>query len=138
MQAGKHSGKLALTRAPTRSVPSLLKSQSKTQLRPTATYLLVGGLGGVGHSIAHLLADMGARHISFLSRSGATTTSAVHLLDELQRRGVRASAYKGDVSDKLSLQRALMHCTGEHPPVCGVVQCAMVLHDISLEKMSHE
>lgn len=60
VQAGKHRGKIALSWDRDRPVPILVKSRSKLKLNENATYLLAGGLGGLGRSLAHFLADIGA------------------------------------------------------------------------------
>ena len=56
MQSGKHIGKLALTWSREDQVPTLVKRKSKYLVRSDATYVLAGGLGGIGRSIARLLA----------------------------------------------------------------------------------
>lgn len=138
MQAGKHRGKIALSWVQDRPVPTLIKSRSKLKLSENSTYVLAGGLGGLGRSLAHFLADIGARHLCFISRSGSKSSKAGQLLAELQQRGVNASAYKGDISSMRSLERVLMQCNKENPPIKGVIQCAMVLRDTLFEKMTHE
>ena len=47
--------------------------------------------------------------------------------------GVNVSICSTDLSDKSSLEQALAQI---HPPVKGVIQCAMVLRDILFEKMT--
>jgi shikimate 5-dehydrogenase len=64
-------------------------------LDPEATYVLSGGLGGIGRSIAEFMFAAGARNISFLSRSGASTPGARRLLESLQVRGCNVQAYGG-------------------------------------------
>ncbi|MDC0667761.1 type I polyketide synthase [Nannocystis radixulma] len=43
-------------------------------LRPDATYLITGGLGGVGLQLARWLVDRGARHLVLLGRRGLSQT----------------------------------------------------------------
>ncbi len=138
MQTGKHRGKIALSWVQDRPVPTLIKSRSKLKLSDDATYVLAGGLGGLGRSLAHFLADIGAQHICFISRSGPQSPKARQLLAELEQRKVHASAYKGDLSSMRSLECVVEQCNKEHPPIMGVVQCAMVLQDTLFEKMTHE
>ncbi|KAL8738590.1 MAG: hypothetical protein Q9181_000641 [Wetmoreana brouardii] len=138
MQTGKHRGKIALSWIHDQPIPTLIKSRSKLKLRSDATYVLAGGLGGLGRSLAHLLADIGAQHICFVSRSGSQSPKAKQLLAELQQRGVHASAYKGDIASMQSLGSVFEQCNKEHPPIKGVIQCAMVLQDTLFEKMTHD
>lgn len=108
------------------------------RLQSEATYVLAGGLGGLGRNIAKFLVDLGARHICFLSRSSTASQDTEAFLDDLQKRQVSVSAYKCDISDMRSLRAALQQCRQEHPPIKGIIQCAMVLRDVSFQKMTHQ
>ncbi|KAK6851854.1 hypothetical protein PG995_011979 [Apiospora arundinis] len=108
------------------------------RLQPDATYVLAGGLGGLGRNIATFLVDLGARHLCFLSRSSTTASPDTEtFLANLRKRQVSVSAYKCDIADMRSLRAALQQCRQEHPPIKGIVQCAMVLRDVSFHKMTH-
>ncbi|KAK8075385.1 ketoacyl-synt-domain-containing protein [Apiospora hydei] len=89
------------------------------RLQPNATYVLAGGLGGLGRNIATFMVDLGARHICFLSRSPTASPDTEKFLSDLRQRHVSVSAYKT-------------------PPIKGVIQCAMVLRDVSFQKMTHQ
>lgn len=108
------------------------------KLDPEATYLFVGGLGGLGRSLAKEFVASGAQNIAFLSPSGDTMPQAKAVLDELTGGGVQAKAYRGDISDETSFLAAMKQCSQQLPPVKGVIQMAMVLRDIVFEKMSYE
>ncbi|GKT49660.1 highly reducing polyketide synthase ZEA2 [Colletotrichum spaethianum] len=107
-------------------------------LQPDATYVLAGGLGGLGRNIATFLVDLGAQHICFLSRSSTASQDAEALMTELRQRQVSVSAYKCDISDMRSLRATLQQCRQVHPPIKGIIQCAMVLRDVSFQKMTHQ
>lgn len=108
------------------------------RLQADATYVLAGGLGGLGRNIATFLVDLGARHICFLSRSPTASQDAEAYLTELRKRQASVSAYRCDISDMRSLRAALQQCRQEHPPIKGIIQCAMVLRDVSFQKMTHQ
>ncbi|KAJ0335543.1 hypothetical protein COL922a_009083 [Colletotrichum nupharicola] len=139
MQQGKHTGKAVITfnaEDDTEGAPVFQRAADLFRLDPDVTYLLVGGMGGLGRSLARNLAAAGARHIVFLSRSGDASASAQTLLSELATRwNVRARAYAADAADAASLHAAMAICEREMPPVRGVVQLAMVLRDVVFEKM---
>ncbi|KAK7990733.1 hypothetical protein PG990_015013 [Apiospora arundinis] len=108
------------------------------RLQTDATYVLAGGLGGLGRNIATFLVDLGARHLCFLSRSSTTASPDTEtFLANLRKRQVSVSAYKCDIADIRSLRAALQQCRQEHPPIKGIIQCAMVLRDVSFHKMTH-
>lgn len=138
MQQGKHRGKLVLSFPDDAQAPALRKAKDSLKLDPKATYLFVGGLGGLGRSLAKEFVASGARNIAFLSRSGDTTAQAKAVVDELAGGGVQVKAYCGDISDKTSFLAAMKQCSQQLPPIKGVIQMAMVLRDIVFEKMSYE
>ncbi|KAF4812001.1 Reducing polyketide synthase hmp8 [Colletotrichum tropicale] len=139
MQQGKHTGKAVITFKSediNEGAPVFQRAADLFRLDPDVTYLLVGGMGGLGRSLARNLAAAGARHIAFLSRSGDASASAQTLLNELATRwNVKARAYAADAADAASLQAAMAVCEREMPLVRGVVQLAMVLRDVVFEKM---
>lgn len=138
MQQGKHLGKMVLSfTADHGRAPILYRAKDSLKLDPNATYLIVGGLGGLGRSLALEFAASGARHIAFLSRSGDAKPEARAVIDQLAERGVQAKAYRADVADEASFLQAMADCNKQLPPVKGVVQMAMVLRDVVFEKMKY-
>ena len=138
MQQGKHRGKLVLSFPEDAQAPVLRKAKESLKLDPEATYLFVGGLGGLGRSLAKEFVASGARNIAFLSRSGDTTPQAKAVVEELAGGGVQVKAYRGDISDEASFLAAMKQCSQQLPPIKEVIQMAMVLRDIVFEKMSYE
>ncbi|KAK8039588.1 polyketide synthase PKS2 [Apiospora rasikravindrae] len=140
LQQGKHIGKVVLTASAEDVVKVVPKPPAPTKLRPNTTYLLPGGLGGLGRSIAKWMAEpqQGAKNILFLSRSGGDSDAARELLSELTSKGVRAKAVKCDVSDENELVAALQDAEKEgFPKIAGVIQGAMQLKDSAFEFMPH-
>lgn len=108
-------------------------------LDPEGTYLLVGGLGGLGRSIAELLVQSGARHLAFISRSGASSDASRLFLEGLQSRGVNAQAYAVDICDRSDLDRVIEDAvTVDMPPIRGVFYCAAILRDSVFNNMTFE
>ncbi|KAK8093927.1 hypothetical protein PG997_000612 [Apiospora hydei] len=140
LQQGKHIGKVVLTASPEDVVKVVPKPPAPTKLRPDATYLLPGGFGGLGRSIAKWMAEpqQGAKNIIFLSRSGGDSDAARELLSDLSSKGVRAKAVKCDVSDEAELVSALQAAEKEgFPKIAGAIQGAMQLKDSAFEFMPH-
>ena len=137
LQTGRHSGKIAITWTGSDIVPVLYRPRDSTILSPNATYLLCGGLGGLGQSLASLLVRLGARNLCFISRSGKSSKGAGKVLEELALQGVRAQVYSCDISCNDDLERILQDCSEKMPPIKGVIQCAMVLRDMSFATMPH-
>lgn len=92
-----------------------------------ATYVVSGGLGGLGRSIARWMMSRGAKHLLLLSRSGTKDEAATALLDELKENGVNAAAPPCDISDEAALVSVLAKYAQAFPPVKGCIQGSMVL-----------
>ncbi|KAL4925328.1 type I polyketide synthase [Aspergillus undulatus] len=136
IQAGKHVGKIVLSVSPDEQV-RVLPHTPTARLRSDASYLLVGGAGGIGGSIAHWLVAHGARNLIMLSRSVETNPAAAHLVAELQPKGCRVKRISCDVANEGSLAEALKRSPqDDFPPIRGVIQGAMVLKDSILERMT--
>lgn len=102
------------------------------------TYLLAGGLGGLGQSITELLVSNGARHVAYVSRTGASSDRARLLMEGLRARGIDARAYSADICDETALTELVRgRVTAEMPPVRGVFQCAAVIKDAVFDNMTY-
>lgn len=98
-----------------------------TSLHPHATYVVAGGLGGLGRVTARWLACHGARYLILLSRSGPISEQAKELLSDLGKIGVCAEAPSCDISNEVSLTSTLADCSARLPPIRGCIQASMVL-----------
>ncbi|KAM0233339.1 hypothetical protein ACHAP5_010426 [Fusarium lateritium] len=138
IQAGKHTGKVILTVDAEDKVQVVPSKPLPVQLKPDATYLVVGGLGGLGKRLVDWTAEKGARHIVIFSRTGKPDSDTQNFLDKLTSMGVNVRVQKCDVSSEESLAQALATIKETMPPIRGLFQAAMVLHDILLEDMAVE
>ena len=103
------------------------------------TYLLAGGLGGLGRSISELLIANGARHLAFLSRSGASTDQAKAFISEVSSRGVNVQVFCADICNREALEAVIKEqVTAQMPPIVGVFQCAAIINDAVFDNMTHE
>src|SRR5690606_32617959 len=95
------------------------------------TYLISGGLRGLGPAVAEWLVRQGARHLVLMGRSEppATTREA---LERMQRAGARVLVAQGDVSRYGDLERILADASRTMPPLAGVIHGAGVLDDATL------
>ncbi|KAM4056688.1 KR domain-containing protein [Hirsutella rhossiliensis] len=121
------------TSVPIKHTPETLTFNSN------GTYLLIGCLGGLGRSLTTWMISRGARNFIFLSRSGADKPEAAALIRDLE--GISQSqTYKlslqvarGDVSKREDVAAAISLAT---TPIKGVIQAAMVLHELIFNTMS--
>lgn len=139
MQQGKHIGKIVIeVRDPSGKL--LLESVDATKkigagLDGAASYLLVGGLGGLGRSMSVWMAQRGARNFTFLSRSAGGGTHDADFVAELESMGCTVQLVRGDVTNPTDVVRAV---DGTVAPLRGIVQMSMVLRDQMFEGMSVE
>jgi acyl transferase domain-containing protein/acyl carrier protein len=129
MAQGKHRGKLVIAMT---GVPAVLAHQ-RPLVRSDASYLVTGGLSGLGLRTAEWLADQGAKHLVLAGRSGAKTDAAKQSLAKLAQRGVQVNVAAVDVSDAAAVAK-LVQCIS--PPLKGAVHSAMVLQDEPLPKVT--
>ncbi|KAI0432409.1 putative polyketide synthase [Xylaria sp. FL1042] len=147
VQTGAQMGKVVLSAGPderARVVPRPKGLTDRLQLRPDASYLVVGGVGGIGRSVAQWLVDHGAKNLILLSRSAGNldldknqNTDGALFVRELRATGCRVKPVSCDVAREIELAKALRTCEDEgFPPVRGVVQGAMLLRDAIFEQMT--
>ncbi|CAI6093931.1 unnamed protein product [Clonostachys chloroleuca] len=126
---------------PSQRVPVLsedISSRFRNAIDQDGTYLLVGGLGGLGRSISELLVANSARSLVFLSRSGASTDEAKRFINQLGQKGVRTSVFQVDICNRSAVAHTLQEITaGGAPPLRGVFQCAAVIKDAVFDNMTY-
>lgn len=116
LQRSRHLGKVVIT---FEEPPPLERIDPPLQLSPHATYLVTGGLSGLGAALAHRLVDHGARHLALLGRRGADTPDAPQLIQTLAQRGATATAHAVDVTREEDLRRTLATIDTDALPWAG-------------------
>ena len=96
----------------------------RASFRADATYLITGGLGGLGLTLARWMNENGAQHLVLLGR-GEPSPAARAALAEIP--GVRV--VRADVGDAEALRGALAEIARDLPPLRGVVHAAVSLDD---------
>jgi NADPH:quinone reductase-like Zn-dependent oxidoreductase/acyl carrier protein len=108
------------------------------QLPADKTFLVTGGLGGLGLRTSQWLVEKGARHLALLSRRGRAEGEAVEIIDQLVTQGVSVQAYACDVSDREQLAATLALIEQEQPALGGVVHAATVYADALVQHITDE
>lgn len=132
LRRSRHVGKVVVALDP---APRLTELPRRLVCDPDATYLVTGGLTGVGAAVAGFLADRGARHLALVSRRGGATPGADGLLAELARKGATATAHAVDVTDPAALTAVLGRIAESGRPLRGVVHSAMAMGDALLTEL---
>ncbi|MBX3611472.1 MAG: SDR family NAD(P)-dependent oxidoreductase [Hydrogenophaga sp.] len=100
-----------------------------------SSYLITGGLRGLGLRVAEWMVEQGARHLILMGRQ-VPDQRASTVLDRLQARGVKVLAVQGDVSVRADLQRVLAEAAAVMPSLVGAVHAAGVLDDGVIASLS--
>ncbi|WP_437970633.1 SDR family NAD(P)-dependent oxidoreductase [Sorangium sp. So ce260] len=110
---------------------------SGVRLRGDGTYLITGGLGGLGLSVGRWMVDRGARHLVLVGRSGATERARA-AMKEMEGTGAQVLAVQADVAQRASVERLLSELGQRLPPLRGVVHAAGVAVDSTVEEETEE
>ncbi|KAG7403524.1 Highly reducing polyketide synthase FUM1 [Fusarium oxysporum f. sp. raphani] len=138
MQKGVHLGKIVVSIPPQSS--TLLPVTPKplqVKLNAESSYLLVGGLGGLGRAAATWMVERGARYLIFFSRSAGLSARDKAFFQELASQGCTAQAVQGDVMNLADVEHAMASAPPGRP-IRGVLQMSMVLRDKPFVDMSLE
>ncbi|MEU1655422.1 SDR family oxidoreductase [Streptomyces griseofuscus] len=92
-------------------------------LRADRTYLVTGGLGGLGLVTARKLAALGARHLTLVSRSGKATEEAAPVLADLAA-DTEIDVVRADISRPGDVERLVRHLRSGSRPLGGIVHAA--------------
>ncbi|KAI6513695.1 Type I Iterative PKS [Pyricularia oryzae] len=134
MQTGKHTGKVVVCVDEADVVPAIPRTP-KVPIVADATYV-VAGLGGICREIGRWLAEKGAKHLVFLSRTAASSAENKEFSAGLEKTyGAKIHAFDCDVGDKTALA-GVLEAIGHLPKVRGCVTGAMVLHDTLFDSMT--
>ncbi|EXF77657.1 polyketide synthase [Colletotrichum fioriniae PJ7] len=121
------------------SEPEISKALPSTKeapmFREDVSYLLIGGFGGLGRSVATWLLEHGARNLVFLSRSAGSADNEPFVKELESYHGAVIKTVSGDVSSPDDVLKAI----NEAPkPVAGVMQLSLILKDNSTAEMTWE
>ncbi len=125
MRSARHMGKIVLTPSPIMD----------GRLRADRTYLVTGGLGGIGCAVAAWLADHGAGVIVLNGRR-PSDPDAEDAIEALRQRGADIRVELADVTDAEAMDAMLERIDGGLPPLGGVIHSVGVLSDAALENQT--
>ncbi|HAA23550.1 MAG TPA: hypothetical protein DCP28_34065, partial [Cytophagales bacterium] len=128
---GENIGKVAL------SIDGELSLLPMKELRlmKNGSYLISGGMGGLGLTLARNFAGLGAGTVVLLSRSGrAKTDRDKRLIQEMEDMGTKVLMPTGDVADYARIQEVIAELKDE-APLRGVVHSAALMKDSTFGNM---
>ena len=129
MAHARHIGKVVVTQ------PDAQGDGPTREISAQGTYLITGGLRGLGLITARHLHACGARHLALMGRT-PPSSSAEDEIAALTAHGVQVVVAQGDVSERCDVERVLARITAEMPPLRGVFHAAGNLDDGALGQQS--
>ena len=127
MRSARHIGKNVLVMPPV----------AGGRLRADRTYLVTGGLGGIGVVVAEWLADRGAG-VVVLNGRRPPDPDAAEAIEALLHRGADVRVELADVTDPAAVDAMLARVDAEMPPLAGVIHSVGVLSDGALGNQTWE
>ncbi|KAH0433744.1 hypothetical protein CcaCcLH18_05731 [Colletotrichum camelliae] len=135
LQGGTHVGKLVLVPEPDAHVNVISRVRSVSLDDSNATFLVIGGLGGIARAITWWMVEKGAKNVLLVSRNAESHPQAREIADKARAEGCNLVIKNCDVSNERDFLE-LLETDASMPPIRGVVNGAMVLDDTVLERMT--
>ncbi|GET39921.1 beta-ketoacyl synthase [Microseira wollei NIES-4236] len=108
---------------------SIAKAGHKLEsFREDSTYLITGGMGGLGLLVARWMVQKGARHLVLVGRSGVSL-AASNQIKELEQAGAQVIVAQADVSEVEQITKVIREIEQYLPPLRGIIHSVGVLDD---------
>ena len=137
MSAAQHTGKLILDIPRAGSSNVVLPPEQARVFREDGSYIITGGLGGLGLFLAEKMAAGGCGRIVLTSRSrpDRKTLETIALIRSI---GADVVVECGDITEPETADRVVATATATGLPVRGVLHAAAVIEDATLTNITEE
>jgi acyl transferase domain-containing protein/acyl carrier protein len=105
-----------------------------TKIRDDGSYLITGGLGGLGLAVAEQLAAKGAKHLVLAGRRGITSSDTQETIVQLEEAGAKVEVVRADISVESDVTRLL----DMSKPLRGIIHAAGISDNALLSEQSPE
>ncbi|KAM0280662.1 hypothetical protein ACHAQH_003970 [Verticillium albo-atrum] len=120
-------------------LPPFCQNRRLRQALDGGTYVIAGGVGGLGRSIAGRLVDNGAKNLVLLSRTKPSSPEVLDFITTLHNKGAIVLHIAVDICDAEAVKKAYSDISASKmPAISGIVQAAGVLRDSLFDNMSFE
>jgi epothilone polyketide synthase D len=125
MAQARHVGKIVVRHTPPPGV-----------FAPDATYLVTGGAGGLGLTVARWMVAQGARHLTLVGRSGPSAEAQLAIAS-LEQAGATVTVARADVASRQQLEDVFSRIP-HALPLRGIVHAAGGLDDGMVRQLTRE
>ncbi|TRV80971.1 type I polyketide synthase [Streptomyces sp. 130] len=136
MARAQHTGKLVLTWPAEGTGILPVRPEDVSVVRPDASYLVTGGLGGLGLLVTRWLAQRGAPAVVLTSRRAPTPAAQAALAALTAEFGTRVEVVNGDLAEPGAADTAVRTAVDTGHPLRGVVHAAAVVEDATADNIS--
>jgi polyketide synthase 5 len=137
MSAAEHTGKLIFDIPQAGRSSVVLPPEQAPVFRRDGSYIITGGLGGLGLFLAEKMAAGGAGRIVLSSRS-EPTQKALETIELVGAIGSDVVVERGDIADADTAARLVETATATGLPLRGVLHAAAVVEDATLLNITDE
>jgi len=137
MSAAGHTGKLILDIPQAGRSSVVLPPEQAPVFRADGSYIITGGLGGLGLFLAEKMAAAGAGRIVLTSRS-EPTVKALETIELVRSIGSDVVVECGDIAQSDTAARLVATATATGLPLRGVLHAAAVVEDATLTNITDE
>ena len=137
ISAAEHTGKLVLSVPRSGETPVVVPPQQAQVFRADGSYIVTGGVGGLGLFLAAVMANGGCGRIVLTSRS-QPNPQAQKTIDRLKAGGADIQVEAGNIADPDTAARLVKVATATGLPLRGVLHAAAVVDDATLENITAE
>ena len=137
MGAAEHTGKLLLSVPRVGHSKVVVPPEQARVFRGDGSYIVTGGLGGLGLFLAAKMAAAGCGRIVLNSRS-LPTPEAMAEIDRMRATGTQVEVVSGDISRPETVDRLVAEATASGLPVRGVLHAAAVVEDAILANITDD
>ena len=137
MSAAKHTGKLILDIPHTGRSSVVLPPEQVQTFRGDGSYIIIGGLGGLGLFLAEKMALAGCGRIVLTSRS-QPNQQALKTIELIRAIGSEIVVECGDIAQSGTADRLVSLATATGLPLRGVLHAAAVVEDATLSNITGE
>ncbi len=109
-----------------------VQSQPLGGLREGGTYLITGGLGGIGGAVAERFAQVAKANLALVSRS-SPTAEQLRNIEKLEQLGARVVTFSADVADSAAMREVVDQVRAQFGTLNGVVHAAGISSGALLE-----
>jgi acyl transferase domain-containing protein/acyl carrier protein/protein-L-isoaspartate O-methyltransferase len=111
-------------------------AQVAPRFEPHASYLITGGLGGLGLVVARWMAEQGAHRLILVGRGGIERPEQAAAINRIEQLGASVRTVRADIADPETTAQLFDSIAAEEPPLKGVIHAAAALSRDNVREMS--